>query len=234
MSMGRSSRAQRRRRRWRKAWRFIVGPVGLPQSPWARAADAALFGSLVLALLLQWFTGSMLCHHALIASGSAQADMTPDGLVLTPVELGKGQVQWEARQRQCGWPFATVIAPDALRASWSLDDPMETRGMGRIPPDHPLATSLAALAPPGFGLEAAPGRIRWTELIFGTAVVWMGLYFAIRIPMVFIRAGSIIRGRHKERVGVIRTRKGRCPKCNYDLTGLDYAAECPECGTLLW
>ena len=106
--------------------------------------------------------------------------------------------------------------------------------MGRIPADHPIAAALIPLAPPGTGLEAAPGQIRWTELIFGTAVVWMGLYFAIRIPLIFLHAGSILHGRHKERVGAVRSSKGRCPKCNYDLTGLDYAAACPECGTLLW
>jgi hypothetical protein len=234
MRMGHSTRGRARSRRWRKAWHFVFGPVGVPRSSWARAADAALFGSLVLALLLQWFTGTMLCHHELVASGSAQAEMTTNGLVLTPVDPGTGQVQWEARQRQCGWPFATVIAPDALRASWSLDEPMETRPMGRIPADHPIAAGLIPLAPPGTGLEAAPGRIRWTELIFGTAVVWMGLYFAIRIPLIFLHAGSILRGRHRERVGEIRSSKGRCPKCNYNLNGLDYAAECPECGALLW
>jgi len=222
------------RRRWRRINRFIFGPVGIPKSGWARAADAALFGSLLLALLLQWFAGTVICDHELVASGSAQAEMTPAGIELIPVEPGNGQVKWEARQRRCGWPFATVVTDGVLRASWSLDDPMETRPMGRVPIEHPLSAALMTLAPAGTGLEAGSGRIRWTELIFGTAVVWMGLYFAIRIPMVFLHAGSILHGRHMERVGVTRINKGRCPKCNYNLTGLDYAAECPECGTLLW
>ena len=153
--------------------------------------------------------------------------MTPDGLVLRRSNSTRtGAVGSQTTTMRMA---RLMIAPDALQASWSLDDPMETRGMGRIP--RILATSLAALAPPGSVLRPH-GRIR-TELIFGTAVVWMGLYFAIRIPMVFIRAGSIIRGRHKERVGLIRTRKEDARNAT-TTSPASTAAECPECGTLLW
>ena len=42
--------------------------------------------------------------------------------------------------------------------------------------------------------------------------------------------GVTIAARHLDILARRRDRLGRCPKCNYDLTGLAAGAVCPECG----
>jgi len=222
------------RRRWRRTWRFIIGPVGVPQSPWARAADAALFFTLIAAMLFQWYAAEFICSRAMIAHGEADVEWSSKGMTLVPAEPGDGAIQWEAWKEKCGWPFATVIANEGLLASWSLDDPPESRAMGPVSPEDSIASALLDIAPAGVGLTRGEGRAFWGEIFFGTAITWMVLYFAVRIPLVFLRTGMILHTRHLAVRGQQRIQKGKCPSCSYDLTGLDYAAKCPECGTLLW
>jgi hypothetical protein len=185
-------------------------------------------------MLFQWYAGEFVCSQVLIARGEADIESTRNGIMLVTAEPGDGALQWEAWKQKCGWPFPTVVTNEAMMASWSRDDPPESRAMGTVDPEDPMGNALAAIAPSGVSLTRGTANVLWGELFFGTAITWMMLYFAVRIPLVLIRTGTILYSRHLANRSRQRLRKGRCPHCSYDLAGLDYSAACPECGTLLW
>ena len=56
--------------------------------------------------------------------------------------------------------------------------------------------------------------VNWTDLLFRLG---LGLYL-------FLGGGWIV-----SRI-FLGLEEGRCPKCGYDMTGLDDGAVCPECG----
>ena len=74
----------------------------------------------------------------------------------------------------------------------------------------------------------------WTNAIFSLGLIWLVLYAIARIPMVFLRAGLMMRRRIVTGVETRRDRSGRCLQCGYNLNGLEMAERCPECGALLW
>ncbi len=61
-----------------------------------------------------------------------------------------------------------------------------------------------------------PTGIVWPALIVNSLVYATSIFALTQVP-------PLIRWR--------RRRAGRCPKCNYDRTGLSSGAVCPECGT---
>lgn len=71
----------------------------------------------------------------------------------------------------------------------------------------------------------------WHGLVwlpFYTASSWPGdaEYIAVGLPLWIPAAASALWAARPP-----RTRRGRCPTCNYPRTGLPPSAPCPECGT---
>lgn len=74
-------------------------------------------------------------------------------------------------------------------------------------------------------------RAAWTLLIFGLSmglvVAWsLGPPWATLLVGVLLVSAMVMR----YRAGLVRRDLGRCGTCGYDLTGLEEAGECPECG----
>ena len=111
------------------------------------------------------------------------------------------------KTQACGWPCA------ALTWSWYTEGP---------DPSAPVLTELRS------GIRAggqSPGMFA-PEKVLPLRPVWPG--FAVNTffysVLLWLPYGgpSVLRRQ-------IRRRRGRCPKCGYDLRG-DLAAGCPECG----
>lgn len=247
-AQGRSGR-RRTRRLAKKVWRFIAPPPRLTKaSPWSVAADWALLGTLLLTIGIMVLC-SELCGSVVLVEGESKVSYEPSGQLV--LDGGRddpviGSIKWRAAYRECGWPFPIRRQPLPIIASWTLDDPPETVASSTIPTDHPLAPAIDAklaktIIPDWYKESIRVNRDRpgessmlWTNATVTLGLIWLILYLLIRIPMVFLRAGLIMQRRFQTGVETRRDRSGRCIQCGYNLTGLEMAERCPECGTLLW
>lgn len=255
---------RRWKRRMKRGWRFIVAPASpVPNSPWARAADWALVIAFLLAVSVQWILARESCTTSIILQDESSIQLVSNSgdemsLALGLHESGSpangttvGYVTWKLRIERCGWPFTLARHPLPVIADWTLDEPLETRSGSVIPMDHPLQPAIMADLANRFSsttrdvawasralvedweAPAGNGMLVWNTT-FGVVLSWMVIYLAIRIPMGITRVGFILYRRSAGMVEEHRARTGRCPQCGYDLEGLDHAANCPECGSLLW
>jgi len=122
----------------------------------------------------------------------------------------KGDKVWV---KAAGWPFRAFYchlhsknAPNFSSHTWTapggliLDDPTRP-GWADWPPDQPTIIPLRPL---------------WPELLADSSI-FAALWLVFLFPVASVRRA-------------LRTRRGRCPACNYDLRGLPGSALCPECG----
>ncbi len=110
-------------------------------------------------------------------------------------------------QYAVGWPFLTCTA-------WLGIDPAKLVAGHRPPHKYPVATiSFTSLLPSGREAQI-PLVPMWHGLIANTAILGSPALLLLLLPPV--RASR-------------RRRKGRCPRCAYDLKR-DFASGCSECG----
>ncbi len=112
--------------------------------------------------------------------------------------------RWKGRIERFGWPVA--LDDHDLGASGFL----EGLGGGRRSPGR---------RPPGEHRDALcvlPTSVEWWPLLASIAVLGAPLGGGL-LTLTALRAWQ-------------RARRGRCPRCGYDLAGLPCDAPCPECG----
>jgi hypothetical protein len=143
-----------------------------------------------------------------------------------------------------GWPAATSIGRSAAALEVVVFDEGRTRADADIAAGAPiraaiglaldvagesaLAAEVAAGPPP-----ATATQRRWLAAIVGSLVWWAALYGAGLVVIGLLRLASMhaAGARHGRRAE--RRAANRCAVCDYDLTGLEYHARCPECGALI-
>ncbi len=113
--------------------------------------------------------------------------------------------KWSGCEHATGWPF---------RALWyELDSPKGgvVGVAGGIPLQEPMGINNAPLG----SIRALPYRPVWFGLALDS-VIWGSVVWALLARVWLTRQ-------------TLRTRRGLCPKCAYDLRG-DFPSGCPECG----
>jgi len=208
--------------------------------------------TLLLTLFLM-FLSTEICLDTTLAAGEStvsrgSGDQSDTLVIQPPGTIGPsiGSVQWTAAFRECGWPFPIYRLPLPVIANWTLDDPPETVNSRVVPEGHPLAGALreeldgrslpswymASLEGDWSGSHG--GHLLWWNALFTLGLIWLLLYALVRIPMAFLRAGLILKRGLDNQVEARRSNAKRCIQCGYNLSGLDMAERCPECGTMLW
>jgi hypothetical protein len=147
-----------------------------------------------------------------------------------------GETQW-AEQADASSTYAhpsgyrAVAKPEQLVPSWTGMLGVDREAHSGIAvafgwpwPALGLVLSLkpqASISPGPLGPKGAPlpTRVLWSGLAADAAIVGFALW---AIAQVFIRPSRILRE-------ALRMRRGRCPKCAYDLR-FDFVQGCPECG----
>jgi len=122
-----------------------------------------------------------------------------------------GFFYWDGR----GWPFIALAAHWDWFSQSAWPDPPITAGFA--------LTNQASGPPSPYGiwpygihdLRACPTTVLLSGFVIDTlfyAAIWFGVFFGFTSAKRFIRV-----------------RRGRCPRCGYDLRG-QLGAGCPECG----
>lgn len=122
----------------------------------------------------------------------------------------KGDAVWV---KASGWPLRSfwcelhsTNAPNFATHTWSapggliLSNPVRP-GWGDWPPNFPIIIPLRPI---------------WPEMLASTAIYGVA-WAALLTPFPLVRRA-------------LRVRRGRCPVCAYDLSGLGQDVACPECG----
>lgn len=144
---------------------------------------------------------------------TATINGVPAARELLPPWLHPGEPQgWHARITGGRWTGYDVTVAEDMRSATGWPFP----ALRYVPPP------FGSVPPPARG--AAPPR--WIAMTGGRIprhIYWPGflantlLYAAaLALPLAFFPARS-----------ALRARRGRCPRCGYDITGCD---QCPECG----
>lgn len=187
------------------AWPLSSGTTKvLPRAPWRMVLLAATGSRRVIV------TG----HHDVHFFGPLEPNLPPEGArMLVSRDQGASILGWAGRQWMVcdtrGWPFA------ALSCTWPWWDWVGGRYppvAGGVPlPRHEVKNGFRQAA-----MRALPLRPLWGGFLLNAAF-YAGLWWLVRDGR-----AAVLR--------VVRRRRGRCPNCAYDRTGLPPGAVCPECG----
>jgi hypothetical protein len=125
-----------------------------------------------------------------------------------------GAVPWRSwwQQRRCGWPMLSLEADHWIHTrDWIMDQPPGVAAREGIETNWGWRVGIAS----HLDARILPWRPRCigfvVNMLFYAVILWLLL------------GGPFILRRH------IRLKRGRCPKCGYDLRA-ELEGGCPECG----
>jgi hypothetical protein len=227
------------------------------RTKWTRLANGALLVALIVA------APAMLAAESLVERREVAREIRgiivggPDEALIAHVHdetrsarLWRDEAnpygEWSARVAvvRRGWPAATSTGRSAALLEVVVFDDGRTRADADVGAGSPiraaigLALDLAGESALAAEVVAGPQpatatQRRWLASIVGSLVWWAVLYGAGLVVIGLLRLASMhaAGARHGRRAE--RRASNRCAVCDYDLTGLEYHARCPECGALI-
>ncbi len=215
--------------------------------------DVLLPLSLLLALPATWLMDVTVSrpHQAAFLSGAI--GRTPDGAIHAEVideftlqklwtqgaQIGNFELALIDEHR--GWPMTTSVRRPATALHMNMfDRPTEQKfvDVRTIDPSMRSAIEKAVAAAPDervrarWGIAAAAIERHAWGWIAGALLWWILLFIGGAVLIQSLRAATAWFAARSARRALALARKGLCPNCGYNLTGLEWSERCPECGEL--
>lgn len=246
---------------WRRKLRMLrYYSASREETVWTRLGDAAFLAALVLAFPATWLMNGRMQREApplvlvgLIERGSngeLSANVMNEReslqLPINPMAEYWGSFRLTIAESERGWPFITSMSRKPV--DLAVRRAGEPRIQATLDPKEAEQVSAAVRA----GLERRQdadlfqhtlahwqhdderhthhvlawiaGSITWAFTLF---VGFSVLLLVARLTSIFLFNNRAARRRMLEA-------EGKCPRCTYDLRGLEFSDRCPECGELMW
>jgi hypothetical protein len=232
------------------------------RSGWSRAADAALFVSLGLALPAAWICDQQIERADTVASVVGSLEVGEDGEFIARVSdpesrLGEDSLFEDAKfwgffradvdRMRRGFPLATseVWRRPVISLTPRQDRPeyrgsIPDAGYGSELYHDVIGAAVVASDRPEARTVARHFQDRggaWTEQNWGAWAAgvmlwWVALFAVLSVLILLARIGTFGFLRQKAVKEQSLAARGQCRFCGYDLRGLEFSERCPECGEL--
>jgi hypothetical protein len=229
---------------------------------WSRAADAALFISLGLAIPATWLCDRQIEDVETLASVSGTLTVQPDGSFIARVSnpeerLGEGPGMadenfWgffraDVDRIKRGFPLTTShVTRKPVVSVWPRQDRPQLRESDVdarqgsafyedvIRPAVEASSRPEAIAVAHWFRYPDPARTepQWGAWAAGVMLWWVSLFAIGSVLILVARLATFGFLRQKAVKELALSAQGRCPFCGYDLRGLEFSERCPECGEL--
>jgi len=227
-----------------------------PVTKWTRAMEAALVGSLALALPAALLMDRLVSRpvESLQLQGRLMAGEggLVEAMILDPrvadlrwregAPLGTFSIDLGSRAH--GWPRITSWRHLPPTISIDLFSEPPRQGSLRVAEgEHERIIQAITAAVEGDQPRETLARFRRAEataewrpwsMITGALLLWVMIYFAAALLIQLLRFATFyVQERQRARAADFISR-GLCPACGYDTRGTEFHARCPECGELVW
>lgn len=164
------------------------------------------------------------------------AAIVPPGAGVPGDERYIGTIDIVRERRTAGWPVPLWV--EVTQATVTLDrgdgaHPLDLRA--KSPDVDAIRAALARRGPEALTMVTAPTE---EGIQLGAAAAAFGVTWMVLLPLGLgliqvMRGVTALSMRSVERRRRRLRAMGRCHQCGYDLTGAEFSAACPECGTVL-
>jgi hypothetical protein len=141
-----------------------------------------------------------------------------------------------------GWPLVTTIVREP--ASLTIDIVAQPGAQTNVPRDRsdPFQQQIEIAlqvedqdeALTAWNLSEPQTRRQWWAWFPATGAWWIMMFAVAAVVIQLLRFTSLwLTGKRMQRE-YNRRGDGKCIKCGYDMTGLEFNERCPECGAHVW
>lgn len=141
-----------------------------------------------------------------------------------------------------GWPLVTTIVREPAQLTLDvLAEPKPRTNVQRDPNDAYQREIEGALKVDGrdeaiaaWNFTQPEARRQWWAWFPAFGAWWIMMFASAGITIQLLRFGSLWLTGARLKREYLRRAEGKCVKCGYDMTGLEFNEKCPECGAKVW
>ena len=224
------------------------------ETAWTRAADVALWITLLLALPAAWIGDVSHADHEpgpavsgfLIGENVQNLEawaVTDRNIKQNPPE-GRNFGRWRLHVTDVhrGWPLITSVHRQPAQLDLDILSEPRERVNAQLAADDPIRIAIARELEQeeqtdiiaAWAQLSSEGRYHWMNWLIAAGGWWILMAFTSWIVIAIARLATLY---VRDRIALKRhnlAAEGKCAQCGYDLTGLEFRDRCPECGTLVW